>query len=114
VSIGGVLVGVCALVLAYTPHWLPAVPASLLAGFGFFMFHNTIQANATQMAPLARGTAVSLFASCLFLGQSLGVALAAALIGRIGTSAVVALGGVAMALEGIYFAWALRRRDARG
>jgi predicted MFS family arabinose efflux permease len=114
VSIGGAMVGVCALVLAYTPHWLPAMPASLLAGFGFFMFHNTMQANATQMAPEARGTAVSLFASCLFLGQSLGVVLAAALIDRIGTSAVIALGGGAMALEGLYFAWALRRRDARG
>ncbi|MDP2254950.1 MAG: MFS transporter [Polaromonas sp.] len=114
VSIGGAMVGVCALVLAYTPHWLPAVPASLLAGFGFFMFHNTMQANATQMAPEARGTAVSLFASCLFLGQSLGVVMAAALIDRIGTSAVIALGGGAMALEGLYFAWALRRRDARG
>ncbi|MDO8719664.1 MAG: MFS transporter [Polaromonas sp.] len=113
VSIGGALVGVCALVLAYTPHWLPSVPASLLAGFGFFMFHNTMQANATQMAPHARGTAVSLFASCLFLGQSLGVVLAAALIDRIGTGAVIALGGGVMALEGAYFAWALRRRDAR-
>ena len=113
VSIGGALVGLCALVLAYTPYWLPAVPASLLAGFGFFMFHNTMQANATQMAPHARGTAVSLFASCLFLGQSLGVVLAAALIGHIGTGAVIALGGGVMALEGLYFAWALRRRDAR-
>jgi YNFM family putative membrane transporter len=113
VLLGGALVGGCALVLAYTPHWLPALPASLLAGFGFFMFHNTMQANATQMAPEARGTAVSLFASCLFLGQSLGVIMAAALIGRIGTSAVIALGGTAMALEGLYFAWALRRRDAR-
>jgi predicted MFS family arabinose efflux permease len=111
VSIGGALVGVCALVLAYTPHWLGALPASLLAGFGFFMFHNTMQANATQMAPQARGTAVSLFASCLFLGQSIGVVLAASLIERIGTGAVIALGGVAMALEGVFFAWALRRRD---
>jgi MFS transporter, YNFM family, putative membrane transport protein len=111
VLIGGAMVGVCALVLAYTPHWGPAVPASLLAGFGFFMFHNTMQANATQMAPNARGTAVSLFSSFLFLGQSIGVVLAAGLIGRIGTSAVIALGGVAMALEGVFFAWALRRRD---
>jgi predicted MFS family arabinose efflux permease len=111
VLFGGAMVGVCALVLAYTPHWLPALPASLLAGFGFFMFHNTMQANATQMAPHARGTAVSLFASCLFLGQSLGGVLAASLIERIGTGAVIALGGVAMALEGLFFAWALRRRD---
>ncbi|MDI1272384.1 MFS transporter [Polaromonas sp.] len=112
VLLGGLLVGLCALVLAFTPHWLPAVPASLLAGFGFFMFHNTMQANATQMAPGARGTAVSLFASFLFLGQSVGVVVAAGLISRIGTGAVVALGGAVMAVEGVFFAWALRRRDA--
>lgn len=113
VLIGGAMVGLCALVLAYTPHWLPAIPASLFAGFGFFMFHNTMQAHATQMAPEARGTAVSLFASCLFLGQSIGVVVAASLIDRIGTGPVIALGGTVMAVEGVYFAWALRRRDAR-
>ena len=111
VLFGGAMVGLGALVLAYTPHWGPALPASLLAGFGFFMFHNTMQANATQMAPHARGTAVSLFSSSLFLGQSIGVVLAASLIDRVGTGAVIALGGGMMALEGVYFAWALRRRE---
>ena len=110
VLFGGGIVGMCALVLAHTPHWGPAIPASLLAGFGFFMFHNTMQANATQMAPHARGTAVSMFSSFLFLGQSIGVVLAASLIDRIGTGAVIALGGGVMAVEGMFFAWALRRR----
>ena len=110
VLLGGVMAGASALVVAFTAHWLPAVPASLLAGFGFFMFHNTMQANATQMAPHARGTAVSLFSSSLFLGQSLGVVLAASLIGRIGTPAVIALGGAVVALVGVVFAWALERR----
>ncbi|MFS2034439.1 MFS transporter [Polaromonas sp. CT11-55] len=112
VLLGGGLLGISALVVAYIPHWGPAIPASLVGGFGFFMFHNVMQANATQMAPEARGTAVSLFASFLFLGQSLGVVLAAALIGRIGSSAVVALGGGVMAVEGAYFAWVLRRRNS--
>ena len=110
VLVGGAIVGICTVVLAYTPHWAFAVPASLMAGFGFFMFHNTIQANATNMAPQARGTAVSIFASFLFLGQSIGVVMAASLIGRVGSSAVVVGGGLVMALEGIFFAWALRRR----
>lgn len=113
VLLGGSLVGVCALVLAYAPHWLPAMVATLLAGFGFFMFHNTMQAHATQMAPGARGTAVSLFASFLFLGQSVGVVVAASLIGRLGSGAVVALGGLVMALEGVFFAWVLGRRGAQ-
>lgn len=110
---GGALVGLSALLLAFTPHSLPALPASLLAGFGFFMFHNTMQANATQMAPAARGTAVTLFASFLFLGQSVGVVLAASLIGRLGSGWVVALGGAVMLAEGVFFAWLLRRREAQ-
>jgi MFS transporter, YNFM family, putative membrane transport protein len=54
--------------------WL-AVPAIACIGLGFYMLHNTLQVNATQMAPEARGLAVSLFAFFLFTGQSLGVAL---------------------------------------
>ena len=102
--------GVCACVIAFTPNWLVAIPASLIAGFGFFMFHNTMQATATNMAPFARGTAVSLFSSALFLGQSIGVVMAASLIGRVGSSAVISGAGVVMALEGLFFAWALKRR----
>ncbi|NYT22866.1 MFS transporter [Alcaligenaceae bacterium] len=58
---------------AYVPAlaWTPV--ACLLVGFGFYGLHNTLQTNATQMAPTARGAAMSLFACCLFLGQSAGV-----------------------------------------
>ena len=107
---GGTTVGVCACIFAWAPHWLPAVPASLLAGFGFFMLHNTMQANATDMAPGSRGTAVALFSVCLFFGQSVGVVFAASLIGKIGSSAVIAAGGLLMALAGMVFARALKRR----
>jgi hypothetical protein len=41
------------------------------------MLHNTLQVQATQMAPAARGTAVTLFACSLFFGQSTGVLLMA-------------------------------------
>lgn len=106
----GVL-GLCALVFGLSPHWLPTLPASLIAGFGFFMFHNTMQTNATQMAPTARGTGVSMFALALFMGQSVGVLLAAWLLGHIASGAVIAIGGGIMAALGAFFAQALRRRD---
>ena len=54
------------------------------AGMGFFMLHNTLQTQATQMAPQARGTAIAAFAFCLFAGQSLGVALGGSLTAAIG------------------------------
>ena len=48
------------------------------------MFHNTLQTNATQMTPEARGTAVAMFSSALYLGQTAGVAVGALVIDRIG------------------------------
>ena len=75
------------------------------------MFHNTMQANATQMAPAARGTGVSLFAAGLFLGQSVGVVLAASLVAALGSAWVIVLGGVVLVAEGLYFASALSRRE---
>lgn len=99
-------------VISLWPQWAPTLLASPLAGFGFFMFHNTMQVNATQMAPAARGTGVSLFAAALFLGQSAGVGLAAVLVTRIGSAATIALGGVVLLLVGQLFALALQRRDA--
>lgn len=51
--------------------------ACLATGFGFYMLHNTLQVQATQMAPASRGTAVTLFACLLFFGQSSGVLLMA-------------------------------------
>ena len=109
--LGVSLMGLSAVVLGFAPHWLLSLPACLLAGFGFFMFHNTMQANATQMTPKARGTGVSLFASALFMGQSMGVLLAAGLVDRIGSGAVIALGGGVLVSIGIFFARALRRRE---
>lgn len=108
---GVLLLGVSATVIALVPAIWPQLPASLLAGFGFFMFHNTMQVNATQMAPQARGTAVSLFASALFVGQSIGVLLAAALVERVGSSWVILLGAVVLVCVGSYFARALRLRE---
>ncbi|MFO1198782.1 MAG: MFS transporter [Burkholderiaceae bacterium] len=55
-----------------------------VAGAGFFMLHNTLQTQATQMAPATRGTAISAFAFGLFVGQSAGVAAAAVLVSRVG------------------------------
>jgi len=112
VRAGVSLVGVGCLAFAFAPNWQFSAPASLLVGFGFFMFHNTMQLNATQMDPNARGTSVTLFASSLFFGQSFGVVLAAWLSESIGSAWAIALGGLALVLLGFLFARALLLRDA--
>jgi len=74
---GAALVAVGLLVLAWgSGVWL-GMMACLMTGLGFYMLHNTLQVQATQMAPAARGSAVTLFACSLFFGQSTGVLIMA-------------------------------------
>ncbi|MEO6626070.1 MAG: MFS transporter, partial [Burkholderiaceae bacterium] len=110
-AMGGCIVLMASLVVAFPPYRWLSIPASLVMGFGFFGFHNVMQANAAQMAPASRGTGVSLFAASLFGGQSLGVLLAANLVERIGSGWVIAAGGVVLALLTQLFSWALRGRE---
>ena len=88
---GGVIVMLGFLILAGAPWWESAPLACTLLGFGYYMVHNTLQTNATQMLPQARGTAVAGFSSILFLGQSAGVAIAALIVDRAGAVPVFVL-----------------------
>ena len=53
-------------------------------GISFYMLHNTLQTHGTQMAPEARGSGLALFALCLFVGQAIGVPVAAPIVDRWG------------------------------
>lgn len=75
--LGSSLVAAGLLLLAWTQHVGFAALGCVSAGLGFYMLHNTLQTQATQMAPEARGSAVTLFACMLFFGQSAGVLVAA-------------------------------------
>jgi predicted MFS family arabinose efflux permease len=101
---GGLLLAAAWLLLAFGAGWLWAVPATWLAGLGFYKLHNTLQTNATQMAPAVRGTAVALFASSFFLGQSLGVVLAALALEHLGSTLLFAGLAALIPLLGALFA----------
>jgi predicted MFS family arabinose efflux permease len=104
---GGFLLGVAFLVFLLANRWAWAIPASFATGMGFYMLHNTLQTNATQMAPLARGTAVALFVAHFFLGQSVGVALGSAVIDRVGALWLFAASAIVSPLIAAGFAFAL-------
>jgi predicted MFS family arabinose efflux permease len=107
---GGWLVGAGFLGLWLAPHWALSVPAILLIGFGAYLFHATLQTHATQMAPRARGSAVALFACCLFGGQAAGTSGAAALVDHAGFVPLLLCAAVGLAAAGSAFASALARR----
>jgi YNFM family putative membrane transporter len=111
-AFGGLLVGAAYLLLALAPVWWIAPLSVVAIGLGFYMLHNTLQVNATQMSPQTRGTAVALFSSALYVGQSLGVAAGSLLVDRAGGPAIFAVSAALLPLLGLWFAAKLRERAA--
>ncbi len=109
---GGALLALAYVTLAFEPHYWIAPLAITTIGLGFYMLHNTLQTNATQMTPQARGTAVAMFSSALYLGQTAGVAAGGVVFDRL-TAVPLFLGAAAVLLAvSLWFANQLKRRRA--
>ena len=106
---GGLTIGAGFLGLAAAPSAAWVLPCMLALGAGIYMLHNTLQVNATQMAPESRGAAVALFALSLFSGQSLGVWLGGRVVDAYGTRPLFLVSAIGLPLLALEF----RRRLAR-
>jgi predicted MFS family arabinose efflux permease len=107
---GGLLLGLAYLILALAPSWWFAPIGTTLVGLGFYMLHNTLQTNATQMSPEARGTAVALFSAALYIGQTVGVAVIAPIVDQAGAPAAFVGAAIVLPALGFWFAGRLRSR----
>jgi predicted MFS family arabinose efflux permease len=72
---GGFFAGAALVILGLGGDWTLDAGAMLLMGLGFYMLHNTFQAQVTEVAPTARASAVALHAFSFFCGQALAVVL---------------------------------------
>jgi predicted MFS family arabinose efflux permease len=103
--IGSTGAALCYAALALAATWSLAALAMFIAGLSFYMMHNSLQAEATELAPSARGSAVALFACGFFIGQGLGPLVFAALLHGLGprlallvvAAAIIAIGRVVVA-----------------
>ena len=109
---GGALLALAFVTLAVEPHYWIAPAAILTSGLGFYMLHNTLQTNATQMTPQARGTAVAIFSSALYLGQTAGVAAGGVVFDRLTAVPLFLVSAAVLLALGLWFARALTRRSA--
>jgi len=82
----------------------------LLLGLGLYMLHNTLQTHATQMAPDARGLAVSTFANVLFVGQAVGITASGLLVDRYGFAPSYLLAAAGLLALALTFAHLLNQR----
>jgi predicted MFS family arabinose efflux permease len=122
---GGITGAALALVPVAATWWATAA-LFLFVGFGFFMLHNTLQTQATEIAPAARASAMSLFAFSLFFGQGCGPIIFGAGVTSVGPGASIAISGVLIAVLGAVAGRLIRpagtdrplgpqdQRDARG
>ncbi len=108
---GGIILLGAYLGIAAAPLPVFAMACLFAAGCGLYMLHNTLQVNATQMAPESRGAAVALYALCLFSGQSAGVWLGGRLVDGVGTVPLFLVAAISLAVLGLDFSRRLAGRS---
>ena len=114
VTSGGALLALAYLTIAFTPQVYLTPFAITGIGLGYYMLHNTLQTNATQMTPEARGTAVAVFSSALYLGQTLGVAINGMVFDRFTAVPVFVSAAVGLLALALWFARALKQQRDKG
>jgi predicted MFS family arabinose efflux permease len=95
----------CYAALVALPLWWLDAIAMFGAGVAFYMLHNSMQTEATELAPSARASAVALFACGFFVGQGVGPLVFGGLLHALGprislvlvAAAIVVLGRVVVA-----------------
>jgi len=110
---GGITLMLAYVTLALEPVWWLTPLSTMGIGFGFYMFHNTLQTFATQMTPQARGTAVALFSASLYLGQTAGVATLALVFDRYGGVPIFLTVGILLLAQTLWFVTVASRRKAK-
>jgi predicted MFS family arabinose efflux permease len=110
---GGIVAALGFSTIALQPAWPVQLMGFMLVGLGFFMIHNALQVQATELAPEARGSAVALHAFFFFLGQAAGPVSYGLGFASIGVWATVMVSATAMLILGFLSAMGLERLAAR-
>jgi predicted MFS family arabinose efflux permease len=94
---------------ALNADWRPQMASFVLIGLGFYMIHNSLQTQATELAPGERGAAVSLHAFFFFLGHATGPVLYRLGMHTVGAQNTVLVSALVMSGLGFVVATLLTR-----
>jgi predicted MFS family arabinose efflux permease len=112
IRIGGLVTALGLACVASATKWQLDMAAFVIIGYGFYMIHNSLQTQATELAPGARGAAVALHAFFFFLGHAIGPVLYGSGLASLGIVTTILAGGVLMAVLGFLVARALSLSSA--
>lgn len=111
---GGITCGIGLAIVALGGPWPIELAVFAVIGVGFYMIHNSLQTQATELAPGARGSAVAAHAFFFFLGQAVGPLVYGLSLASVGPAATLVTAGLAMAATGLATALGLSRRGTIG
>jgi len=94
--LGGTQLGVAFVLIGLMSAWQWFIPLVMLLGMGYYTMHGTLQTRATELAPEARGTAISLFAFFFFMGQATGPLLLGSILKSHGYGAAFITAGAGL------------------
>lgn len=108
--VGGALAGIGFAALTLGGSWPVEMAVFVVIGVGFYMLHNSLQTQATELAPDARGSAVAAHAFFFFLGQAVGPIAYRIAFDSVGTTGALLIAAIMMTLTGMLTASGLSRR----
>lgn len=106
---GGMSCAASLIVVAAAFDWRVLGVGLMLLGFGFYMMHNSIQVQVTELAPEARGSAVALHACSYFFGVAVGPVIFKFGSIALGETATLFALAAVIACLGMFAAWILAR-----
>jgi MFS transporter, DHA1 family, inner membrane transport protein len=106
---GGIIMGLCLVVIALRLPWPVEFVNFIVLGLGFYFLHAVIQIYASELAPAARGTALALHSFFFFLGHAAGPIVYGIGLATFGISPVLYVGAGVLSAVGFICARNLRR-----
>ncbi|GHE52202.1 MFS transporter [Camelimonas fluminis] len=110
-GMGGVAAAAALLATAAGLPWQGDFAAFMVLGFGFYSLHNSLQVQATELAPAFRGSAVALHGSSFMTGQAVGPIWWGAALHLAGPALALGFGAGVIAIVGLLCGYLLKITD---
>jgi DHA1 family inner membrane transport protein len=109
---GGIIAALAFAVVSFDPIWPVQFAAFTVLGFGFYTLHASIQVQATELAPTARGAAMSLHSFSFFMGHASGPVLYSLGFMTLGAAITLTISAMIIMAVGFVCSRLLRERPA--
>jgi predicted MFS family arabinose efflux permease len=100
-GLGGLFGGLGLACMALGADWPVEALFMAITGFGFFLLHNPVQTEVSELAPTARASAYSLHAFSFYIGQAIGPVLYGLGLHTIGLSSTFVVTAMCFFVTGI-------------